>query len=169
MSADQTSVMSTSVVSSAENAPPCPDCFAIDGCECGPSQSDVEARESRMYDAIFHECDMVRGTETLRLLAKSHPDSIVKLYFKNSSAILGYPRRDDLYGSLVTTASNAVNPNRSQRFFPGENETPVMLGWRVPYWYASECYAFSLVQMIGNGAVIGAAPMSGATVLVAKL
>jgi len=109
------------------------------------------------------------GTKILNSLAKNFPASIVKLYFKNSSAILGYPRRDDRYGSLVTTASNAVNPNRSQRFFPGENETPVMLGWRVPYWYASECYAFSIVQQIHDERTLGSYPREEGEVIITKL
>jgi len=48
-------------------------------------------------------------------------------------------------GSLDCTAEHAMNPNRSQRFFPPIGTTAAELGWPVPYWYAEECKHFELL------------------------
>lgn len=69
---------------------------------------------------------------TLGLLAKSKPDALVLLSFKN----------DQGTGSLVTTAAHAVAPNQSGRFFPPGDLTPADLGWPQPYWFGSEVVAW---------------------------
>jgi len=72
---------------------------------------------------------------TITELAKANPDAKVRLLFRDAKG---------QSGTMLTTAKHAVCPNRSQRFFPPADQTPVSMGWPVPYWYACECYGFEI-------------------------
>jgi len=67
---------------------------------------------------------------TLGQYAATTPTGRVRLEFRNDQGQTG---------TLITTAANAANPNRSGRYFPpGPGYAAAALGWPVPYWYANE-------------------------------
>ena len=109
-----------------------------------------------------------KGTKILKALAENYPDSIVKLYFGFYDWHGGVMASYGTYGTLVTTAANAVNP-KEPRFYPGKNESSFMLAMPLPYWPASQCYAFSIVQQILDDRIIKGVPAENALVIAVEL
>lgn len=67
-------------------------------------------------------------TVTLAQYAKENPSAKVRLTFKNESGT----------GTLVLPASEALEPNKSLRYFPPQGTSAAAMGWPVPYWHKAE-------------------------------